>query len=76
VRRYAAEGLAKLDYGPGIPYLIFALEANVAGKHIHQALVELTGQDFGYEPGANVLERQRAVERGFDWWTDNRDRFQ
>ena len=77
VRRYAAEGLARLNHGPAIPYLIFALEADIASIHIIAAIRHLTGgEDFGFVVGGNVLERSQAVDRGFEWWTRNRARFE
>lgn len=77
VRRYAAEGLTRLNYGPAIPYLIFALEADISSVHIIAAIRHLTGgEDFGFVVGGNVLERTRAVDRGFEWWTRNRARFE
>jgi HEAT repeat protein len=75
VRRYAAEGLAQLDYKPAIPYLMFALEANIAGRHINRALTDLTGHDFDFDASANIVERTEAVNRCFEWWSHNADRF-
>ena len=71
VRRYAAEALATLDYKAAVPNLLMALEANVAGGYIVNALRVLTGQDFGFDPNAPLLHRQEAIERGFAWSTAN-----
>ena len=71
VRRYAAEGLVKLDYKPAIPYLMFALEANIAGRDINKALMALTGQDFGFNHTANIIDRTEAVDRCFSWWAEH-----
>lgn len=71
VRRYAAAGLARLGAVEAVPALLMALEANIAGGHVNRALMQLTGQDFGFDPGANVLDRTAAVERGFVWWAAN-----
>ncbi len=71
VRRYAAEALVKLNYTPAIPYLLMAMEGNIAGGHINRCLQLLSKQDFGFDWRANELARKEAVERGFKWWTDN-----
>ncbi len=71
VRRYAAEALVKLDYKPAIPVLLMALEANVAGAHLARCLTILSGQDFGFDPRADQLKREAAIERGFAWWGVN-----
>jgi HEAT repeat protein len=71
VRRYAAEALVKLNYTPAVPALLMALEANQAGGHIVRCLNLLTGQDFGFDPNADLLQRTAAIEKGFQWWTLN-----
>jgi HEAT repeat protein len=71
VRRYAAEAMVKLDYKPGIPYLLLALEGNAAGAYLNRCLIMLSGQDFGFDWRANERARREAVERGFKWWTDH-----
>jgi HEAT repeat protein len=71
VRRYAAEAMVKLNYTPGIPYLLLALEGNAAGAYLNRCLVMLSGQDFGFDWRANEMARKEAVERGFKWWTDH-----
>ena len=71
VRRYAATGLAQLGAVEAVPALLMALEANIAGAHINRAIMQLTGQDFGFDPGANVIDRTAAVEKGFAWWALN-----
>nr|MBA3685449.1 HEAT repeat domain-containing protein [Planctomycetota bacterium] len=68
VRRYAAEALAQLDYKPAIPYLLMALEANLAGAYIDRSVEVLSGQDFGYDSRANALDRAAAMDRGFAWY--------
>jgi len=51
-----------------------------------QALREITGHHFGYEPGAAPMpgmsvatatpeERERAVRRWFGWWKHNKRSF-
>jgi HEAT repeat protein len=71
VRRYAAEALVKLSYTPAIPYLLMALEGNIASEHINRCLKLLSNQDFGYDWRDNEVARTDAVERGFRWWTDH-----
>ncbi|MBA3845037.1 MAG: HEAT repeat domain-containing protein [Planctomycetes bacterium] len=75
VRRYAAEALVKVDYKQGIPNLLMALEANVAGQHIDRCVELITGQDFGFDAHTNLLERQAAIEKGFVWWAANAPSF-
>lgn len=71
VRRYVAEALVKLHYVQSIPALLMALEANVAGDYLNNAVMALSGQNFGFDPHANELERQNAIEKGFVWWAAN-----
>ncbi len=71
VRRYAAEALVTMHYTPAIPNLLMALEANVAGPYINRCVMLLSGQDFGFDPRANLLDRQAAIEKGFQWWAVN-----
>lgn len=70
VRRYAAEALATLNVVAAVPYLLMALEGDLAGNHIASALVTLTGEDFGYTPNADIMSRQAVINRGFRWWTE------
>lgn len=73
VRRYAAEGLVAVNAKASIPNLLLALQANVAAFDILRCLRVLTGgEDFGYNPHANLLEREAAIERAFQWWTVHR----
>jgi HEAT repeat protein len=69
VRRYAAEALVKLGYTSAIPSLLMALESNVAGSHINRCLVLMSKTDFGFDPRADELSRELAIEKGFQWWT-------
>ena len=69
VRRYAAEALATLNYKPAIPFMLFALDSNMAGDDIAKAVTRMTGQDFGFNSRNNLLSRQAAIEKGFQWWT-------
>ena len=71
VRRYAAEALVKLNYTPAIPYLLMALEGDIAAVYINRCLMLLSGQDFGYDWRDNEIARLNAVEKGFQWWSDN-----
>jgi HEAT repeat protein len=69
VRRYAAEALAALNYRPAIPFMLFALDSNIASDEISRAVTKLSGQDFGFNSRDNLIRRQAAIERGFQWWT-------
>jgi HEAT repeat protein len=69
VRRYAAEALVKIGYTSAIPSLLMALEANVAGTYINRSLMLMCKTDFGFDPRADQLSRELAIEKGFQWWT-------
>lgn len=69
VRRHAAEGLAMLDHQEALPELLLALEGNIASRHIDNAIVRLTGQDFGYDPHAPKVDRDLAIDKAFTWLT-------
>lgn len=66
----------------GIPTLIEALSLGDAGGDPAQAtaasslakkrLVEYSGEDFGYDPGAPEEERKAAIARWQSWWDSNR----
>ncbi len=71
VRARCAQALAVLDVKRAIPFLIMALEGNVSGTPINAALMRLSGQDFGFDPRANVLDRRQAIETAFEWWAQN-----
>ncbi len=71
VRRYAAEAIASIGYRPAIPFILFALEANIAGPELAQVVKRMTGQDFGFNSSDDELRRTAAIERGFAWWTAN-----
>lgn len=69
VRRFAANALAKMDHKPAIPYLLIQLESNIAGKHLNNALMIISGQDFGYHHEATLTARRTAIQKGFEWYT-------
>lgn len=71
VRARVSEALVRIDYKAAIPNLIFALESNVAAVQINRSLVRLAGKDFGFDPWANQLKRQAAIDRAFSWWSVN-----
>jgi HEAT repeat protein len=71
VRRYAAEAIAKINYTNGIPALLMAMECNIASQYLNRAVMQLSGQDFGFDPFANALERTAAIDKGFVWWAAN-----
>jgi hypothetical protein len=71
VRARVSEALVRIDYKAAIPNLIFALESNVAAVQINRSLVRLAGKDFGFDPWADALKRQVAIDRAFAWWSVN-----
>ncbi len=71
VRRFAAESIRRLEYKPAVIYLIAALEANVAGKHIYSTFLALTNEDIGFNPLANRINRLNAIERAYEWYALN-----
>ncbi len=75
VRRYAAESLVKIDFKPAIPHLLIALEANIAGDHLRRCLKLLCGNDFGFDPRADLVKRTEAIDRGFTWWNEHAKEF-
>jgi HEAT repeat protein len=74
VRERAAEALAKLNAVKAIPFLLMGLEGNVSTPAINRALIKLSGEDFGFIPGGNVIDRHNAIEHGFEWWAANAKR--
>ena len=54
-----------------IPYLLMALEANLAGAYIDRSLDLLSGQDFGFDSRANALDRAAAIDRGYAWYAQH-----
>lgn len=36
-------------------------------------LVQITGEDFGYDPAASDTDRREAAERWASWYTDQKD---
>ncbi len=71
VRRYAAEAIVMVNFRPAIPYMLFALESNIASDEITRCIKLMTGQDFGFSSKLDGLKRQEAIDRGFLWWTAN-----
>lgn len=69
VRRYAAEALSALNYTEAIPNLLMAMQTNVAGAHLNRALMQMTGQDFGFDHRASATSRQQAIDEAFVWYT-------
>ncbi len=68
VRRNAAQALAVLGYRPAIPFMLFALESNIASDEIARVVTQMTGQDFGFDSREDELKRKAAIDRGFTWW--------
>ncbi len=71
VRRFASTALAKMDHKPAIPYLLVQLESNVGGKYLNQALMVLSGQDFGYKHTDTLTARRDAIAAGITWYTEH-----
>jgi HEAT repeat protein len=68
VRGTVAASLAKIQYTPAVPFILIALESDIATVELAAALKSLAGDDFGYNPKGHVVERTDAVNRGFAWW--------
>ena len=68
VRVLAARALVLMDYKPAIPWFLRALESGIAMPQIDRALEQLSGQDFGFDPHADLPARNAAIARGDVWW--------
>jgi len=69
VRRLAAAGLGRLKHQAALPELLMAMESGLAVDDMHAAVVAISGQDFGYQPGDGTVKRHTAVERAFHWYS-------
>jgi len=69
VRGTVARSLAQIQYTPAIPFILIALESDIATVELAAALKSLAGDDFGYNPKGHVVQRTEAINRGFTWWT-------
>jgi len=74
VNNHAARALANLGDNTGIPLLIENLSSQVADKknsaseEANDFLIEVTGQDFGYNPQGTKKERDEAQKKWQQWW--------
>jgi hypothetical protein len=70
LRIAAARAAASKGSRTLIPRLIPLLRDTKAGmaEAAHQALKQLSGQDFGPKPGASRDERVQAARQWLDWW--------
>lgn len=71
VRTCAANSIAALNYRPAIPFLLFALDSNIASDDLARVVTRMTGKDFGFDSRQDELKRKAAIEQGFAWWTAN-----
>ena len=69
IRRYAAEAMVSISYVDGVPNILMAMQSNVASTHLNKALMQLSGEDFGFDHRANLVDRQAAIERAFVWYS-------
>jgi hypothetical protein len=74
VRRAAARSLGELEAWSAVPALIDALadKEYFVGVTAHQALVNITGQDFGLRQGASREEVEALVALARKWWEAHR----
>jgi hypothetical protein len=70
IRIAAAQAAAAKGSKALIPRLVPLLGHNEGGvaEAAHQALEQLSGQDFGPQPGAGPDERVQAARRWLAWW--------
>ena len=73
IRRYAAGAIARLNYTEGIPYLLMAMQSNIASKYLNKAVIQLSGEDFGFDHRASLTDRQSAIDRGFAWYASQQN---
>jgi HEAT repeat protein len=73
-RRAAAAACGQKKAREAVGELIPLLEDPEAPvqQAAHQALRQITGQDFGPEPDASREERRAAVQAWRDWWKKQR----
>lgn len=71
IRTAAARACAKKGSKALIPDLIPLVRETrgIVAEAAHQALKELSGQDFGPKPGASREERVKAARQWSEWWS-------
>lgn len=69
-RMSAAVVAAEQGDAESVPELIDMLDASDPGSRFvaARALVQITGQDLGYDPFSPVSERSEAAQRWADWY--------
>lgn len=77
VRFLAAHTLGEWEARPAVPYLIEALldEKPFVAEAAVGALRRLTGQDFGFDPGASAEARRRVHDAWQAWWEEHGEEF-
>ena len=70
VRSEVALSVARLDYKPALPTLFLMMEITPGNPDLLIAITAITGEDFGYHPLANIVERRQATDRAFKWLAD------
>jgi hypothetical protein len=73
----AALGMACLDNGEGIEYLVRQVESNsrYLGQEAAVALSFITGADFDFGPYTPISRRERTVKSIKKWWKENQQIF-
>ncbi len=77
VRFLAAHTLGEWEARPAVPHLIEALldEKPFVAEAAVGALRRLTGQDFGFDPGASQEARRRVHDAWLAWWREHGEEF-
>jgi hypothetical protein len=70
VRRAAARALGELGVWISVPVLIDTLEDKeyFVAVAAHKALIEITGQDFGYQENLSRTQLRKVVQKAREWW--------
>lgn len=70
VRRAAVHSLGQLDAWAAVPVLIQTLKDPVesVASMAHKTLIEITGQDFGWEEKMSSSQLRKVINRAEEWW--------
>jgi len=73
VRRAAARSLGDMNSWVAVPALIDTLgdKEFFVAIAAHQALKNITGQDFGFKENMSRSEVRRVITKARDWWKDH-----
>ncbi|MBN1900699.1 HEAT repeat domain-containing protein [Candidatus Sumerlaeota bacterium] len=73
----AALGMACLDYGEGIDYLVTQVQKKdrFLAQESATALSFITGMELDYEPYTPVSRREKTVKSIKKWWKENQSSF-